>query len=86
MKFSDGIMGFVVPIFDNSDVHIFSIFANFQNKNFIRKKSHFRDFPVGPVAKIPHSQCRRPVFNPWSGPYTATKSSHVTIKHPACSN
>ena len=25
------------------------------------------DFPGGPVAKIPYSQCRGPVFNPWSG-------------------
>ena len=25
------------------------------------------DFPGGPVAKTPCSQCRRPRFNPWSG-------------------
>ena len=25
------------------------------------------DFPGGPVAKIPHSQCREPRFDPWSG-------------------
>ena len=26
-----------------------------------------RDFPGGPVAKTPHSQCRGPGFDPWSG-------------------
>ena len=51
MKFSDGIMGFVVPIFDNSDVHIFSIFANFQNKNFMNDKQ------VVKLNKIPKSTC-----------------------------
>ena len=25
------------------------------------------DFPGGPVVKIPHSQCRGPGFDPWSG-------------------
>ena len=25
------------------------------------------DFPGGPVAKIPHSQCRGPGCEPWSG-------------------
>ena len=27
----------------------------------------FRDFPSGPMLKIPHSQCRGPGFDPWSG-------------------
>ena len=27
----------------------------------------FRDFPSGPMVKIPHSQCRGPGFKPWSG-------------------
>ena len=27
----------------------------------------FEDCPGGPVAKTPHSQCRRSSFNPWSG-------------------
>ena len=26
-----------------------------------------RDFPGGSVVKTPHSQCRGPGFNPWSG-------------------
>ena len=26
-----------------------------------------RDFPGGPGAKTPHSQCRGPGLNPWSG-------------------
>ena len=25
------------------------------------------DFPGGPVVKTPHSQCRGPGFDPWSG-------------------
>ena len=29
--------------------------------------SSLRDFPGGPVAKTPCSQCRGPEFNPWSG-------------------
>ena len=28
---------------------------------------NFRHFPSGPVAKTPHSQCKGPRFNPWSG-------------------
>ena len=34
------------------------------------------DFPGGPVARTPSSQCRGPGFNPWSGnwiPHAATK-------------
>ena len=27
----------------------------------------FRDLPGGPVAKTPHSRCRGPGFDPWSG-------------------
>ena len=30
-------------------------------------KSVFRDVPGGPVAKTPSSQCRGPMFDPWSG-------------------
>ena len=30
-------------------------------------KKQWRDFPGGAVAKILHSQCRRPGFDPWSG-------------------
>ena len=40
----------------------------------------FKDFPGGPVAKIPCSQCRGPGFNPWMGNYDATRqldSVHV---------
>ena len=28
---------------------------------------HFRDFPGGPVARTPHSECRGPRLGPWSG-------------------
>ena len=28
---------------------------------------HWEGFPHGPVAKILHSQCRGPRFDPWSG-------------------
>ena len=34
---------------------------------FFLKKKNFRDFPGGPVAKPPSSQCREPGFDPWSG-------------------
>ena len=37
-------------------------------------------FPGGPVGKTPHSQCRGPGFNPWSGNYAAIKRSHATTK------
>ena len=30
-------------------------------------KYHWRNFPGGPVAKTPHSQCRGSGFDPWSG-------------------
>ena len=29
--------------------------------------SRDRDFPIGPVAKTPHTQCRGLGFDPWSG-------------------
>ena len=32
-----------------------------------KKKQTFRDFPAGPVAKTPLSQCRGSRFVPWSG-------------------
>ena len=50
------------------------------------------DFPGGPVAKTPGSQCRGPGFDPWPGtqiPYTVTKNSHTVTKKiadPACCN
>ena len=33
----------------------------------IALKIHHGNFPGGPVAKTPHSQCSGPRFNPWSG-------------------
>ena len=33
----------------------------------ITKENASRDFPGGPVAKTPCSQCRGSGFNPWSG-------------------
>ena len=44
---------------------------------------YFGDFPHGPVAKLPSSQCKGPRFNPWSGnwiPHATTKSSHAITK------
>ena len=44
---------------------------------------NYKDFPGDSLAKTPHSQCRGPRFNPYSGneiPCVATKSSHVTTK------
>jgi len=43
----------------------------------LQHEKHFaRDFPGGPVAKTPCSQCRRPGFNPYSGNLIL----HVTTK------
>ena len=44
------------------------------------------DFPAGPVAKTPYSQCRVPGFNPWSRNltlHTDTKRSHVPPLRPS---
>ena len=41
-----------------------------------------REFPGGPVAKTPHSQCRGPGINPWLGKYMP----HAATKDPACCN
>ena len=46
-------------------------------------KIDFRDFPSGPMAKIPWSQCRGPGFDSWSEnwiPHAVTKSSHAATK------
>ena len=40
------------------------------------------DFPGGPVAKTPHSQCRGPGFDPWSG----IQIPHATTKDSSCHN
>ena len=32
-----------------------------------KSKLHHWDFPAGPVVKTPHSQCKGPRFDPWSG-------------------
>ena len=53
------------------------------------KDTHSRDFPGGPVAKTPHSQCREPGFDPWLGnliPHAATESLHAATKDPTCRN
>ena len=47
-------------------------------------ETNTRDFPGGPVARTPRSQCRRPRFNPWSGnwfPHAANAT-----KDPTCRN
>ena len=49
----------------------------------MKKKKKQGDFPGGPVAKIPWSQCRGLGFNPWSGeeaPKDPTKTSHAATK------
>ena len=40
------------------------ILVTFKDKNF-----KDRDLPGGAVVKTPHSQCRGPGFDPWSGNY-----------------
>ena len=37
------------------------------HKATVSKTVYYWDFPGGPVAKTPCSQCRGPGFNPWSG-------------------
>ena len=49
-------------------------------KTYVYKMSW--DFSGGPVAKTPHSQCRGPMFHPWS----ENEISHVTTKEPAWQN
>ena len=47
------------------------------NLNAVKIRSG--DFPGGPVAKTPCSQCWGPGFSPWSGnqlPHTTAKSLH----------
>ena len=53
----------------------------------IHKEREGRDFPGGPVVKIPDSQRRRSGFDPWSGtkiPHATTKNSHAATKDPVC--
>ena len=38
-----------------------------ESTHSIVKSQEERDFPGGAVDKTPHSQCRGPGFNPWSG-------------------
>ena len=48
-----------------------------------------RDFTAGLVAESPHSQCRGPEFDFWSGnwiPHAATKNSHAATEDAACYN
>ena len=52
-------------------------------KSLIKRKRFWGDFPGGSVAKISHSQCRGPRFDPWSGnwiPHFTTKTSHAETK------
>ena len=53
------------------------------------EKDMNQGFPGGPVAKIPHSQCKGPGSHPWSGnemPCTTAKSLRVATKDPSCHN
>ena len=48
-----------------------------------------RDFPEGPVAKTPRSQCRQPESISWSGysiPHATAESSHAATKDPTWCN
>ena len=45
--------------------------------NTSSRKNELRDFPGGSVTKTPHSQCREPGFDSWSGnsiPHARTKT------------
>ena len=52
------------------------------DKIFSSLKKEMRDFLGGPVAGAPHSQCRGPGFDPWSGRWIP----HAATKDPACRN
>ena len=45
-----------------------------------RKRLRTWDFPGGPMAKTPHSQCRGPGFDPWSG----NKILYASVEDPTC--
>ena len=49
--------------------------SKFYQHPLFPKKRRSWDFPDGPVAKTPCSQCNGPRFNPWSGNYTP----HATV-------
>ena len=51
-------------------------------QNNARYNILMRNFPCGPVAKAPRSQCRGPGFNPWSGNWIP----HATTKDSVCLN
>ena len=59
-----------------------------QHKEFKESsRGKWKDFAHGPVARTPHSQCRRPGTDPWAGnqiPYATTKSSHAAALDSAC--
>ena len=50
--------------------------VNFKNEN------NSRDFPAGSVTKTPHSQCRGPRFDSWSGNLIL----HAAAKRSICCN
>ena len=59
-----------------------------EKKNMAGSNRHSKgislgDFPGGLVVETPHSQCRGPGFDPWSGNWilhAAIKSSHATTE------
>ena len=55
-----------VNILETSTEMMSSLVFSLEEEN-LRAASEEKDFSGGPVAKTPHSQCRRPGFNPWSG-------------------
>jgi len=57
-------------------VHI-HIICEAYDKYFLKEPPG--DFPGGSVAKTPCLQCSVSGFDPWSGPQSATKSSHAAI-------
>ena len=67
-----------VPLFRLLGIQV----SSFPSKSSQDNRS--KDFPDGPVAKIPHSHCRRPSGN-WI-PHATTKSSHSATKDSTCCN
>ena len=62
----------------NVCIHYDPIILAQEKEVYMSIKKKYGDFPGGPVAKVPSSQCRGPRFNPWSGNYIP----HATTKDP----
>ena len=58
----------------------YKIEAKGQDEALLVQKRKVRNFPGGPMAKTPCSQCGGPGFDPWSGNWIP----HAATKDPSC--